>query len=101
MKKLNLEDLPEDSAHELLAVLESVSGPDPNTLLLKGDQAIYQISRLSAGQELSDDLAPHAEESFSETLDRLLDGPPLLEDEYMQGDEDALRRDAWDKRGAE
>ena len=104
MKRLNLEDLSEESAHEVIAVLDLVSGSDDSTLVLRGNQAIYQLSKVTSdveGADVAEEDSPRPGESFSDTLERILDGPPLLEDKYLEGDENMLRRDAWAGRGVD
>ena len=121
MREINLETLSEETARQVITVLDLLSASEENILVLSGKEAIYRISKIKSTEDIeSSELASeiekqiskehkdafieffqmhHSPDSFADTLDELLDGPPMLKDKYMKGDPDQLRRDAWGGRG--
>lgn len=121
MRKINLDTLSEETARQVIFTLDLLSASEENTLVFKGKEAIYWLSRVQQFSAEATELASKIEKqiskestddamealfelqspdnSFADTLDELLDGPPMLKDKYMKGDPDQLRRDAWGGRG--
>lgn len=70
MKQLNLDTLSEETAREVITILDLVSGIGQDTVVLRGERALYQLSKIQPTEENDEftaEVKHNPDESFSDT----------------------------------